>query len=250
MGESHTCFNIVNFACIFSRKDLNTFGREAIPVKRGIRAKSHSPILEEDLRRLVGAIDNTPQGIRDYAIIMLLYATGVRVSELTALDVSDVDLNSQTIVVITRKRKDLVKRRQVPYTNETQLALVNWLSHKKRIGGNPALFLNFKDGGRLTVRSVQRIIKDYCRRSGLDNVRISPHSFRHGLGMRCAESQMYPPYLQDLLGHTNLNSSKVYYNLKNPSLIKEYHERVGDSSIAKFLTTVNEKNKLGENVKK
>ncbi len=217
------------------------FGREVIPIKKGVRVNSHKPIEQKDFNRIVSFFDKHKKGIRDEAILKTLYSTGVRVSELIALNVSDIDLNNQTIVVITRKRKDLVKKRQVPYTLDTQEAIRFWLNIRKEIAKSPALFVNFRGGKRLTTRSIQRIVKDCCKSAGLDNIKITPHSFRHSVGMRSAEAQMYPPFLQDLLGHTSLSSSKVYYNLKNPSLIKEYHERIGDKSLSIVLNRVKAK---------
>jgi integrase/recombinase XerC len=205
-----------------------------IPVKRNILAKSHKPISIENYRKLLKAVgehsEQTFKITRDETIIRILYDTGIRVSELTSLNISSLNLEDQSGVVITRKRRDSAKYRQVNWTRETSKVLMLYLDLRQFYSGSEALFINIVKGKRISTRSIERIIKDYCKQADIDITLVKPHSFRHGWGMRAAESQMYPPYLQAGLGHSNLNSSQVYYNVKNVALKKEYHQKLGDNS--------------------
>jgi len=81
-------------------------------------------------------------------------------------------------------------------------------------------------------------LKLYLKAAGLDPSGVSPHSFRHSVGKRAAQSQMYPPLLQSLLGHRNPNSSQVYYNIQNEALRQEYHTKLGDMRTEKVLKAI------------
>ena len=206
-----------------------------IPVKRGIIPKSHKPVRMEDFRKLLEAANEGKTAFmvaRDTCIFRMLYDTGVRVSELTSLNVSSINEGEQSATVITRKRQDNVKYRQVFWTRETHKALLTYLDIRHHYTGSDALFVTITNGKRISTRWVQRTVKLYCEKAGLDPTQIKPHGFRHGWGMRAVEAEMYPPYLQAHLGHAHLSSSQVYYNVKNKALEREYHEKVGDKVTA------------------
>jgi site-specific recombinase XerD len=204
----------------------------AIPVKKLVVAKSHRPICEEDFTSLMQTItESDAQPLiraRDLAVFALLHDTGLRISELTSLNVSNLDLSRRSAEVVTRKRVDHFKRREVYWTLETHIALLGYLDRRQELVNSDVLLINLSDRERLTPRSIQRSLKGYLRSAGLDPSGISPHSFRHSVGKRAAQSQMYPPLLQSLLGHRNPNSSQVYYNIQNESLRHEYHAKLGD----------------------
>lgn len=204
-----------------------------IPVRGGISAKSHKPVTIEQFNKILSGIDGkgTFIYVRDAAIFRLLYDTGIRVSELTNMDTSSLNTEDQSAVVITRKRRDSVKHRQVFYTRETAKALLTYLDIRKHYTGSTALFVNLVHGKRLTTRSIERSLKGYCQLVGIDPSLVKPHSFRHGWGMRAVEAEMYPPYVQAGLGHANLNSSQIYYNVRNKALQKEYHLKMGDKKV-------------------
>lgn len=151
---------------------------------------------------------------------------------------SNLDLSRRSAEVVTRKRVDHFKRREVYWTLESHLALLGYLDRRCELTNEDTLFLNVQDCERLTPRSIQRCLKGYLRKAGLDPSGVSPHSFRHSVGKRAAQSQMYPPLLQSLLGHRNPNSSQVYYNIQNESLRHEYHTKLGDMRPEKVLKAV------------
>ncbi len=219
------------------------FSPEAIPIKTVTTSKSHQPIVEEDYIKLTEAILNDASQqpfvrLRDMAIFQLLHDTGVRVSELTNLDITSLDLRRQSAEVVTRKRRDSAKFREVYWTHETHKTLLLYLDRRSDFSDGSALFINLKNFGRLSPRSIQRSLKHYLKEAGIDPTSLSPHSFRHGFGRRAAAKQMYPPYLQQYLGHRNANSSQVYYNVQNNSVRQEYHAKLGDLTLDKLYDRV------------
>ncbi len=210
------------------------FSAEMIPVKSGVVPTSHKPISEKEFNVLITTLSEKMVidpfiKIRDITIFYFLYDTGLRVSELCDLDISDLDMERRSAKVRSRKRRDRFKHREVYWTFETHLVLSQYLQVRSQYSGKEALFINQRFHERLTTRSIQRGLKGYCKDARLVEKPITPHSFRHSVGERAAKNQMYPPLLQSLLGHKNPNSSQVYYNIHNESLRVEYHKKIGDS---------------------
>ncbi|MBL0035821.1 MAG: site-specific integrase [Flavobacteriales bacterium] len=210
-------------------------------------ARSHKPIGEVQYAALLEAIASSTAlpfvRSRDLAIFTLLYDTGLRISELVALNVSSIDLARRSAEVVTRKRVDHFKHRETYWTIETHLVLLQYLDKRQELTSSDELFINLQGRDRLTVRSIQRNLKEYLRQAKLDPSGFSPHSFRHAVGKRAAASQMYPPLLQSLLGHRNPNSSQVYYNIQNEALRHEYHTKLGDMRTEKVLAQISNKPK-------
>lgn len=205
----------------------------AIPIKKGVIPKSHKPVKIEDFRELLRVANqgNTAFMVaRDTCMFRMLYDTGVRVSELTSLNVSSIQEGKQSAVVITRKRRDQAKFRQVFWTRETHKALLTYLDIRKHFTGSDALFISAKHGKRITTRWVQRTVKLYSEKAGIDPTTIRPHGFRHGWGMRAVEAEMHPAYVQAHMGHAHLASSQIYYNVRNVALEREYHKKIGDGA--------------------
>lgn len=222
------------------------FMADMIPVKNLVVATSHRPMGDDDFDKLLQAIagaSSTQPFIRsrDLAIFSLLHDTGLRISELTALNVSSIDLFRRSAQVVTRKRVDHFKRRETYWTIETHMTLLDYLDRRKEMTTSDVLFINLQDRERLSPRSIQRNLKTYLKAAKLDPSGLSPHSFRHAVGMRAVETQMYPPLLQALLGHKNPNSSQVYYNVRNENLRHEYHAKLGDMRSEKVLSAISRK---------
>lgn len=212
----------------FEKKIKIQFKKDAIPVKSGAKSISHTPLTEEEWQNIQECFHRKNFiDMRDELILRILYATGMRVSELTALDIGSVNEDNRELIVITRKRRDHIDHRMIPYTSDVQEILQFYLMIRRSKAGGQALFISDKHNTRLTVRSIQRMFAVYCKNANIQG-RRTPHSIRHSFGMRCAATQMYHPYLQQLMGHKNPNSSQIYYNIKNDSIKKEYHEKIGD----------------------
>jgi integrase/recombinase XerD len=183
----------------------------------------------EDVDRLMEQpIVNTPRGLRDRALIELLYATGMRVSELLSLRPADVNLeasyltcsgkgNKQRIVPIGDEAGDWVKR----YLREGRPALLGKRS-------SPRLFVNAKGGGPgLTRVGFWKILKSYARQAGLTKG-LSPHMLRHSFATHLLERGADLRAIQMMLGHADLSTTQIYTHVleqRMRSIYDRFHPR-------------------------
>ena len=157
--------------------------------------------------------------VRDRAILELLYATGLRVGELVSLDLPDVDL-SGTLVRVTGKGG---KERIVPFGSKAVEALRRWLETSRPLRGRPAgeaLLLNQR-GGRLTDRSVRRILNQRLREAAIQ-ARISPHALRHSFATHLLGAGADLRAIQELLGHSSLSTTQRYTKVNTDELMRVY----------------------------
>lgn len=167
--------------------------------------------------------DTTPVGIRDKAIMEILYSSGVRVSELVEMNEGDLDLNLGIIKVMGKGRKERI----VPIGSKAIEALNHYLETKKRRSKiplssslNPPVFLNPR-GGRLSTRSVARIINRYVEQCGLLK-NISPHSLRHTFATHMLDAGADLRAIQELLGHVSLSTTQKYTHVSLDKLMEVY----------------------------
>lgn len=186
-----------------------------------------SPRVPKELPRFltideVFSLMETPKGdtfrpARDKAILELLYSSGLRVAELTSLDVSDIDFKESFIKVRGKGRKERI----VPVGIKAKEAIRNYLperiSLKKK---SPALFLNNR-GGRLTQRSVRRILLHYSRMINLEGD-LSPHTLRHTFATHLLHEGADLRSIQELLGHSSLSTTQKYTHVDIGHLIDVY----------------------------
>ncbi len=165
--------------------------------------------VEEAARLLVAPPDETPLGRRDRAIFELIYASGLRVSEAVSLDLQDVSLPNREI----RVRGKGGRERIVPFGRSAAAALRIYLGEARGLlsHGGEALFLN-RRGGRITARSVRRILEAYERMVGLP--RRGPHSLRHSFATHLLEGGADLRAVQELLGHKSLSSTQIYTHVQ------------------------------------
>ena len=157
--------------------------------------------------------------IRDLAMFELFYSSGLRLSELTALDIESVDQNDQTLIVALGKGG---KSRILPIGNKALKALKNWLSHRNQLSveHQPALFVSNR-GNRLTPRSVQLRLQQWCKKKGM-NQHIHPHMLRHSFASHLLESSQDLRSIQELLGHSNISTTQIYTHLDFQHLTEIY----------------------------
>jgi integrase/recombinase XerC len=162
----------------------------------------------EEITSLITAPDSDkPQALRDRAILELLYAAGVRVSEVTRLNAADVHVGERELRV--RGKGD--KERFVLMGRPAARALRRYLREgRPRLarGAQDALFLN-RDGTRLSARSVQLLVRKYARAAGLDK-RAFPHLLRHTFATHMLEGGADLRVVQELLGHERVGSTQIY----------------------------------------
>ena len=161
---------------------------------------------------------------RDLAILELLYASGLRVSELSGLDVDALDRADRTVRVLGKGRKERI----VPYGEHAARALGAWLGER---GERPGpLFANAR-GGRLGVRSVHTIVRRSARAAGITR-RVSPHTLRHTFATHLLDRGADLRMIQELLGHSRLSTTQRYTHVAADQLMKVYdraHPRAQES---------------------
>jgi len=153
-------------------------------------------------------------GLRDGAVLELLYATGLRVAECCGLDRDDVDRRQGTVRVMGKGGKERV----VPVGDEALHAVDSWLAVRGEARG--ALFTNAR-GGRLTTRSVHRIVKQRARAAGIDR-RVTPHTLRHSFATHMLGEGADLRLIQELLGHSRLSTTQRYTHVSPEHLMKVY----------------------------
>lgn len=157
--------------------------------------------------------------VRDKAILELLYSSGLRVSEMTGLDVDSIDLSGGMVKVLGKGRKE----RMVPVGGKALTSIAEYFSIREELKkGNEekALFLNFR-GKRLTQRSVARIVEKYLRKAGIPG-KGSPHTLRHSFATHLLDAGADLRGIQELLGHASLSTTQKYTHISMDKLMEVY----------------------------
>jgi integrase/recombinase XerC len=177
------------------------------------RLPAHLPIDQSEALFRQSFGDDEAQR-RDRAILEVLYASGVRVAELSGLDLGDVDLREGSVRVLGKGRKERI----VPIGAKAIEALRAYLGTRE--GGRGALFRNPR-GGRLTVRSLHRIVRSRARAAGLAG-RVTPHTLRHTFATHLLDAGADLRLIQELLGHARLTTTQRYTHVSAAQLAKVY----------------------------
>jgi site-specific recombinase XerD len=214
--------------------------------KRDIRMPAH--LSEQEIVALIAAApETTPLGRRDRAILELFYASGLRLSELVGLDLDDVNLSGR----MSRVRGKGGKERLVPFNTSAAKAIRAYLNDRealvrsgqdRRGSSSPsrlarqrhALFVNYR-GGRLTVRSVDRLVRRYVAATSA-RMGISPHALRHSFATHLLQRGADLRAIQELLGHAQLSTTQRYTHVNAAQLVDVYrksHPRAGEVGSSK-----------------
>jgi len=175
----------------------------------------------EEVRRLLEAPDlSTPQGQRDHALLELLYAAGLRVSELVGLNLEQISLDARELRVWGKGAKERIVLMGKPAAEA--LAAYIGEGRVKLLGGkrNVALLVN-RYGGRLNERRVQIILGKYARVAGIDK-RVHPHMLRHTFATHMLDGGADLRVVQELLGHAALSSTQIYTHVTKSQAKKVY----------------------------
>jgi integrase/recombinase XerC len=200
----------------------------AVAPKREQKVPAHLSV--DEMSQLLETPDlSTPLGRRDRAILELFYASGIRLSELVALDLEDVDLSGRMVRVMGKGRKERI----VPFNKSAEKTLRKWYSdrallihregrrQKTRQQGTP-LFVNAR-GGRLTGRSVQRLVARYVSTCST-RFGISPHALRHSFATHLLQAGADLRAIQELLGHVRLSTTQRYTHVNVAQLLDVYRK--------------------------
>jgi len=156
----------------------------------------------------------TPLGIRDRAWLELMYASGLRISELVGIDIDDIELRARLVKV----RGKGAKERIVPFGSKAEQTIREYL--KVRSSNDDALFVNYR-GERITTRSVRRLFNGYVRGASL-RAGVSPHTLRHSFATHLLNAGADLRAIQELLGHASLSTTQKYTHLNDLQLIAVY----------------------------
>ncbi len=211
-----------NFLKYLAKRDIKTLSADKIELGR--QSERQVIFLENnEVERLLSAPDDPSfKALRDKAILELLFSTGLRVSELCALNRDSINFRSGEFAV--RGKGD--KIRLVFLSETAKEALKNYLG--KRGDVEPALFIrniknfNKADNLRLTPRSIERLVKYYAAKAGLTK-KITPHSIRHSFATDLLMNGADIRSVQALLGHSNITTTQIYTHITDKQL-REVHQ--------------------------
>jgi integrase/recombinase XerC len=194
---------------------------EANPA-RGVatpRREKHLPsvLQASDIAVLLEAPDlSSALGIRDRAWLELLYASGLRISELVGIDLDDIQIRARLVKV----RGKGAKERIVPFGTKAEEAIRAYLPVRNGSEDESALFVNYR-GERITARSVRRLFNGYVRDTSL-RAGVSPHTLRHSFATHLLNAGADLRAIQELLGHASLSTTQKYTHLNDWQLIEVY----------------------------
>ncbi len=215
-----------NIACIKSFSHyLNKEGIISTDISQSLKApkveKKVPEILttKEVVKLLEQPSGSTPKEIRDKAMLELLYATGIRVSELIGLKLSDVNLQMSLLVC-----KDANKERVIPFGHEAKKALNAYLGSVRNsmleTGTEDVLFVNCS-GQPMSRQGFWKLIKYYAKKAGID-ADITPHTLRHSFAAHLVENGADLHAVQEMLGHSDISTTLIYANMGHSHIRDEY----------------------------
>jgi integrase/recombinase XerC len=176
----------------------------------------------EEMQQLFEACDaNTPLGLRNLALLELLYATGIRVGECSQIRLKDLDFFLSTVLVHGKGNKD----RYIPFGSFAHDSMEKYIQNGRKLlmenhDSHDFLFVNFR-GGPLTSRGIRLVLNKIVEESTL-NGKIHPHMIRHSFATHLLENGADIRTVQELLGHSFLSSTQVYTHVTNEYLRKSY----------------------------
>lgn len=173
----------------------------------------------DQINGLLEAGANSALEIRDLAMFELFYSSGLRLSELAALNLTDVDLPDNSLIVRTGKGG---KSRILPIGSKAVTAINNWLQQrlKNAAVSESALFVSTR-GTRLGQRSIELRLEQWCKKKGIAE-HIHPHMLRHSFASHLLESSQDLRAVQELLGHSNISTTQIYTHLDFQHLADVY----------------------------
>ena len=217
--------NLASVRCFFKflifRGDLDHNPAKGIKLEKAEK-KLPQVLSGEEIELLLSQPDITePKGCRDKAMLELLYATGIRASELINLNIKDVNLRSG--VLYCRGTKGV---RSIPIYPSAVVAVSDYIYRMRGLITSPesgnALFVNL-NGGRLTRQGFWKIVKGYATEAGITK-EITPHTLRHSFAMHLLENGASVKDIQTMMGHADMSSTQVYVQLLDSHVKQVYND--------------------------
>ncbi len=229
LGKNTLNYHLIalrSFLKFCAKQNIISASPEKIELAR-VKRKQVTFLSPEELNRLFAQPDtNTLQGLRDRAILELLFSSGLRVSELVGLDKDHINLKRREFTVRGKGQKD----RPIFISDEAAQWLEQYLS--KRTDNVKPLFVRYSgkkqvdlsgNYHRLTARSVQRLVARYALLAGITK-HVSPHTLRHSFATDLLMNGADLRSVQAMLGHSNISTTQIYTHITDPHL-KSVHER-------------------------
>lgn len=199
----------------------NVFNEVTTPKKEKLLPKQ---LYTNEIEAMFDSIDrNSAIGRRNYALLEMMYDTGVRVSELCNLKITDIDYNDDFITIFGKGKKE----RSIPLLKPLKQALMDYMNLSRGVllarskeKPTDALFLNHR-GGPLTTRGV-RVILDDITEDTAENIKVHPHMIRHSFATHLLNHGADLRSVQKLLGHVNLATTQIYTHVSREQLLVEY----------------------------
>lgn len=201
-----TIRTLFNFLCRHGRADGNP--AQGVPAPRAPKRLPNTLSIDQ-LECLLAFPGDDALACRDRAVMELFYGCGLRLSELTGLDLGDIDWQQGTVSVTGKGRK----QRQVPFGSKAETALKQWLQqrHQQAAPDEKALFTS-RNGKRISNSSIQQRLKKRALQQGV-GISLHPHMLRHSFASHILESSNDLRAVQELLGHANLSTTQIYTHL-------------------------------------
>ena len=198
--------SLFNYLCRHHRADSNP--AQGVPAPRAAKRLPETLSVDQ-LECLLAFPGDDALACRDRAVMELFYGCGLRLSELTGLDLADINWDQRSITVTGKGRK----QRHVPFGSKAEQALKQWLQHRS-IDAEPdqkALFIS-RNGRRISNSSVQQRLKKRALQQGV-GISLHPHMLRHSFASHILQSCNDLRAVQELLGHANLSTTQIYTHL-------------------------------------
>jgi integrase/recombinase XerC len=210
------------FRFLVGERVITASPAETVPHVRAPRA-APEVVDRYAIEELLDSQPATPVGDRDRAVLELLYGAGLRVGELVAIDLADLQLRERMLRVRGKGRRE----RLVPFGRKAEEAIARYLPHRARWrsrcrSGDEPLLVNQR-GGRLSDRSVRRILDAAVQRTAAVH-HLHPHALRHAFATHLLEAGMDLRAIQELLGHSSLSTTQVYTNVDLAHLMSVYRK--------------------------
>ena len=212
---------LYRFMILEGYTESNVFNEVTAPKKEKLLPKQ---LYVDEIEAMFDSIDQkTAIGKRNYAILEMMYDTGVRVSELCNLKITDIDYHSDFITIFGKGKKE----RSIPLLKPLKSALMDYMNFsrselllKNKDVPTDVLFLNHR-GGPLTTRGV-RVILDDITEDTSKNIKVHPHMIRHSFATHLLNGGADLRSVQKLLGHVNLATTQIYTHVSREQLVAEY----------------------------
>ncbi|OGO76543.1 MAG: hypothetical protein A2Y23_06405 [Clostridiales bacterium GWB2_37_7] len=214
-------FILRHFFNFLSIKGMTLFsGNELFPV---IFTNKRERILSfysiEEIRRIISAINrSTPYGKRNLLVVLLAAELGIRSGDIIRLRMSDIHWERDTIEFIQHKTKIF---NQLPLLENIKYALIDYLKNERPQNDSEYIVVGIKNGGKpITNTCIHQIVSKYFNKAGIDTTerKHGPHAMRHSLASNMLHNNTPMHVIKDVLGHTNINTTRIYLNIDVDSL--------------------------------